>query len=90
MPHAKWHYEQGEIVKFGRLAVSDKGLHSGTKVLEWHDIKGVKIKDGYISVSKRGKWLNWSNIAASSIPNLSVFLTLVDEIIGIQAVADAG
>jgi hypothetical protein len=85
LPQARQDYQEGKVVNFGPLSVSENGLHSGNNVLQWREVKGVRIKEGYVSVSKRGKWLNWSNAAASSIPNLSVFLALVDEIIGIEA-----
>src|SRR5262249_19121319 len=85
LPQAREDYQRGKRVDFGPLGVSEDGLHSGNSLLDWRDITGVKIKEGYISVSKRGKWFNWCNVAASSIPNLSVFLELVNEIVGIDA-----
>jgi len=66
------------------LGVSQEGLHYGKSLLEWDEITAVKIKAGYISVGKRGKWFNWCNIAASSIPNLLVFESLVNQIVGIE------
>jgi hypothetical protein len=85
LPQARQDYQDGKEVNFGPLSVSQKGLHSGNNLLQWREVKAVRIKDGYVSVSKRGKWLNWKNASASSIPNLSVFLALVDEIVGIKA-----
>jgi hypothetical protein len=85
LQQAREDYQRGKLVEFGPLGVSEDGLHSGNSLLDWRDITGVKIKEGYISVSKRGKWFNWCNVAASSIPNLSVFLELVNEIVRIDA-----
>jgi hypothetical protein len=76
-------YNRGKIVDFGALGVSQDGLHYGSSLLVWDDIDAVEIKGGYISVSKRGKWFNWCNIAASSIPNLYVFMSLVNQVVGI-------
>jgi hypothetical protein len=84
LPLAIRAYKKGEVVDFGPLGVSRDGLHYGKSLLDWDAIKGVKIKEGYISVSKRGKWLNWCNISAASIPNLHVFLSLVNRIVGVD------
>jgi hypothetical protein len=77
-------YDQGKIVYFGSLGVSQEGLHYGRSVLHWEDIEGVQIKRGLIEVRKRGKWFNWCTIPISSVPNLYVFLALVNEIVGVQ------
>jgi hypothetical protein len=83
-PLALRDYDKGEIVDFGPLGVSQEGLHYGKSLLDWDEITAVKIKAGYISVGKRGKWFNWCNIAAASIPNLLVFESLVNQIVGIE------
>jgi hypothetical protein len=84
LPHVRTQYGKGDVVNFGKLRVSTEGLHYGKQLLGWNDVQGVKIADGYISVSKRGKWVRWCSIAASSVPNLQVFLTFVNEIVGVD------
>ncbi len=84
LPQVLRDYDKGEVIDFGTLGVSQDGIYYGNTLLEWDDIKGVRISEGYISVSKRGKWFNWCNIAAGNIPNLMVFLSLVNEIVGIK------
>jgi hypothetical protein len=84
LPAAREEYDAGEVVHFGPLGVSREGLHYHDKLLEWRDIRGVRVKEGYVTVRKRGKWLRWCNVAASAIPNLLVFLTLVGEIVGLE------
>jgi len=84
LPRARRAYNKGKMVDFGPLSVSQDGLHYGNSLLVWEDIQGVKLKEGYISVSKRGKWLRWCNISASSVPNLLTFLTMVNEIVGLD------
>jgi hypothetical protein len=37
-----------------------------------------------VRIRKAGKWLSWSKVQAREIPNLYVFLTLVDQIIGVN------
>jgi hypothetical protein len=83
-PKALARFNKGKTVDFGTLGVSRDGLSYGSSTLSWREIEAVKIKQGYISVRKRGKWLNWCNIAVASIPNLYVFLSLVNQIVGID------
>jgi hypothetical protein len=84
LPAVRREYEAGDLVSFGKLGVSRKGLTYGTSSLTWREVSGVRIHQGYVSVSKKGKWLNWCTIGAASIPNLFVFLALIDEIIGLK------
>jgi hypothetical protein len=84
LPQAIRRYEKGKVVEFGKLGVSEKGLHYGSSLLKWKEISGVKLEEGYVKVSKRGKWLNWCNIAVASIPNPYVFLNLVNSIVGLD------
>jgi hypothetical protein len=84
LPLALADYDDGRLVTFGKLGVSKKGVTYGDSFLSWKEIKGVQIADGCISVSKKGKWFNWCSIGASSVPNLFVFLALVDQIKGVK------
>ncbi len=78
-------YNKGKVADFGDLGISEEGLYYGDSVLEWDEIDAVQVQGGYISVSKRGKWFNWCNIAASKVPNLWVFMSMVDQIKGIKS-----
>ena len=69
----------------GCLSINAEGLHYRKDVLRWREIQGVRISDGYIVVNKEGKWVRWCKIAASSIPNLHVFLTFANEIVSKNA-----
>jgi hypothetical protein len=84
LPLALEDYDAGRLVSFGKLGVSKKGLTYGESFLSWKEIKGVQIAEGSISVSKKGKWFNWCSIDAAKVPNLFVFLALVDEIKGVK------
>jgi hypothetical protein len=84
LPLIREQYDAGDLVPFGKLGVSRKGLTYGQAFLPWREVSGVRIHEGYVSVGKKGKWLNWCSIGAASIPNLFVFLALVDEIIGVK------
>jgi len=81
LPQVRVKYQSGEMFDFGRLGVNMEGLHYRKQLLGWQEIEGIKISDGYLTVSRQGKWVRWRDIEASSIPNLHVFLTFVDEIL---------
>jgi hypothetical protein len=84
LPAAREQYDAGDLVAFGKLGVSRKGLTYGKAFLPWREVSGVRIHEGQVSVGKKGKWLNWCSIGAASIPNLFVFLALVDVVIGVK------
>jgi len=83
-PRALKTYNKGKTVDFGKLGISEDGLSYGSSLLAWDEIEAVRIKQGYIHVRKRDKWLNWCNIPFSSIPNPRVFISLVNQIVGID------
>lgn len=84
LPRAFETYNNGGTVSFGNVSLSRTGLTKGGKTLPWNEIQGVQIQKGYITVKQQGKWLRWANIPVSSIPNMVVFLTLVDRIVGVN------
>jgi hypothetical protein len=77
-------YQSGQTISFGKLAVNLTGLSKGNQVVPWSEIKAVEIQKGYIRVKKQDSWFNFANVPTSSIPNLFIFLSLVDKIIGIN------
>jgi DNA-directed RNA polymerase subunit RPC12/RpoP len=81
LPQVRVKYDLGEMFDFGRLGVNSVGLHYRKQVLAWKDIQGLKVSDGYITVSRLGKWVRWRDIEASSIPNLDVLLRFANEIL---------
>ena len=84
LPQALAAYNAGAIVPFGKLSISQAGLSNGKETIAWSEIKGVKLDKGIISVSKQGKWLNWSTATVAQTPNIFVFTALVDSIVGIN------
>ncbi len=85
LPRALETYNSGGTVTFGNLSLNRTGLTKGGKTLAWNEIQGVQIQKGYINIKQQGRWLRWANIPVSSIPNMLVFLTLVDRIVGVNA-----
>jgi hypothetical protein len=79
-PRAILAYNMGQIVDFGTLAVSKQGVFNGKEWLSWNEVDGISFKNGYISVKKRGKWLNWGSFFTPTIPNFTVLELLIQHI----------
>jgi hypothetical protein len=78
-------YQSGQTVNFGKLSLNTQGLIFKDKQLAWNQIQDLKIDRGYISVKQEGgRWFNWAQVTADSVPNLFVFLALIDNIVGIR------
>lgn len=84
LPKAIAAYNAGNTVNFGRLALSKDGLSNGKETISWSEVEEVKLQNGAVTVRKKEKWLNWSNVTVGSTPNIYVFLHMVDQIIGIN------
>jgi hypothetical protein len=75
----------GNTVYFDKIGISREGISNGNnKQILWSEIQGVKVENGVVKVSKQGKWFGWANVPVAKIPNLFVFLSVVDSIIGIN------
>ena len=81
LPQVRLEYGTGTMVKFGRLGVSSRGLQYGKQVLDRREVHGVKSEGGFILVNVQGEWQKWCNIEVSTIPNVQVFVTFVNEIV---------
>jgi hypothetical protein len=78
----------GGTVAFGPLQVGEAGLSSGAGTLPWAEVEGIAVNaDGKIEVRKVGQWRKWCKVKASAVPNVSVFVTLVHQIMA-RGVAD--
>ncbi len=79
-------YNSGLTLTFGPVAVSKGGIQMGKKVYPWTEVKEVSIRRGILQVSKKdGGWFSGASATASSIPNLRVLLSIVDQVVGIKA-----
>jgi len=84
LPRCWEDYQAGRTLHFGKLAISKEGISKGKEVLPWHQVEEVKLDRGSIAIQKEGGWISWASITASGTPNLFVFLSLVDKIIGVK------
>jgi hypothetical protein len=78
VPAALAWIRQGNAVRFGDISLHFNGLISDKHgMLPWEQIEKVQVQNGYVGVSKAGKWLSWSTTPFSQTPNAFVFLSLV-------------
>jgi hypothetical protein len=81
LPRALEAYHLGETVRFGKMGVSREGLNNGSDTLPWSEVRGLKIDEDKLTISKEGKWLAWHSASVSDIPNSHVFQALVQQIL---------
>lgn len=84
LPKAAETLKSGGTVNFGKLSVSPQGLSNSRETIPWDQVQKVNINRGIITVRKEGKLFNWSNVSVAQTPNVFVFLSLVDQIVGIN------
>ncbi len=79
-------YNSGQAVVFGPVAFSKSGIVIGKKTYPWPEVQQVSIHQGFLKVSKKGGgWFSGASAAASTIPNLRVLLSIIDQIAGVKA-----
>jgi hypothetical protein len=74
----------GGTAKFGKLSLDKQGISNGEELIPWPQVKAVQINNGIININKEGKWLAWSSIMTHEIPNLFIFLELIDQAVDIS------
>lgn len=74
-------YNAGQTLSFGTLTISTQGVGNGRELLPWSDVNDIDVQSGYIKVKRAGGWFSWKTVAASSIPNLFIFLALSDYVL---------
>jgi hypothetical protein len=74
----------GQTLDFGKVGVSRSGIIISKKTTPWNHIKNVDVNDGFIAISRDGKPLNWV-AKVGDIPNVYVFLTLVNQALGVKS-----
>jgi hypothetical protein len=78
LPQAIAAYDSGNPVNFGTLSVSMQGISKAGVLLPWNQVGQVNFRRGWLIVHKQGSLLAGSRTRASSVPNLQVFLQLVE------------
>jgi len=81
-------YERGETVSFGPLHCTSEGLDSGDQALPWSAIDALRLEGGNLFVVSKGKpkkLAHWGEI-----PNVSMLLTLLNVVIGLDVDSETG
>jgi len=83
-PAIKTYKVEGKL-EFGKLAVGREGLCKGGKTLPWSEVGSVVVENGFVFAKKRNGRLAWmAGVPMEKIPNLYVFLALVQSILKTQ------
>jgi hypothetical protein len=53
MPQVRARIAEGDVVRFGALSASDKGISVGARVVEWGDVADIEAEEGEIVVRGR-------------------------------------
>jgi hypothetical protein len=79
-------YNAGQAIVFGPVAINTAGIAIGRKTVLWPDVKEVSIRKGILKVSRKdGNWFSGASAAASVIPNSRVLLTIIEQVVGLNA-----
>ncbi|MGH2478876.1 MAG: DUF6585 family protein [Ktedonobacteraceae bacterium] len=81
MPQVVSAYNAGNTITFGPLSISQQGVSNGREALSWSQITAISVNRGIVTVKKEGKWLNWSTIMVARVPNIFVFMALVNYVL---------
>jgi hypothetical protein len=73
-------FQSGLKIRFGIWKVDKKGMGVSTKFISWSDIGKIEIRNGMIYIFKRKRnWFAWHEMPLAEIPNLKIFLDLIDQ-----------
>ena len=78
MPRAIAAYDSDSPVTFGTFVLNHQGLSNGREVLPWNEIQSVDVKNGKVLIKRTGKTFSWANVNISQIPNVLVFMSMVN------------
>lgn len=75
-------YRWGRSIHFGLFSVSRTGLTTTNGILAWTDLKAVTLQDGTLSFTGHaGRSLEWLNVSTANVPNVCLFLALIQQIL---------
>jgi hypothetical protein len=79
--------DRGEEVKFGKALILDREkvsarkLFGGYKVCPIGEIERVAVENGFLRIRQRGKFLAFGGGSVGAIPNVFLFLRLLDTLV---------
>jgi hypothetical protein len=84
LPRVLEAYDAGQTIPFGKLSISQAGITQGKETLPWEQVKRVRPSHGLITIEEQGKRLKWASVRALEVPNILVFLTVVNQVVGVN------
>jgi hypothetical protein len=78
-------YDAGQAVSFGPLTLSKERVQYLNNYVSWTELEDVQIVKGFVIFKNYDKRFDWANVPASEIPNLFVFLSLIDHVVGVKS-----
>lgn len=87
-PEARAAIDRGEEVSFGKALIvggdklSARKLFGGYKSCPISDIEKVAVENGFLRIRQRGKFMGFGGGSIGSIPNVFLFLRLLDSLVG--------
>ncbi len=86
-PEARAALDRGEEVRFGKALIVDREklsarkLFGGYKSCPISDIEKVAVEGGFLRIRQRGKFLGFGGGSVGAIPNIFLFLRLLDSLV---------
>lgn len=80
-PEALETLREGGTLTFGPVRVNGHGLQNGGDLLPWEEIRHIRLINGQIQIKEAGRTFTWKGVPASKIPNLYLFLTLINKVV---------
>lgn len=79
-------YNSGQPITFGPVTLSKAGgIQIGKKAYPWEQVAKVTIQQGFVQVAKKGGgWFSGASVMASTIPNVDIMLSMIDQLVGIS------
>lgn len=76
-------YQAGQTLSFGKITLNWQGVSKGKQGLPWSQVKELQVNQGgFVSLKKEGnRQGNWSLAHVSVIPNVEVFIALVNYVL---------
>jgi hypothetical protein len=71
----------GQTLAFGPFVVTRDGIDCQTTVVEWSQIERAWIREGIISLTKHGSWIDWGKKSVTEVPNAHLLIALVNAIL---------
>jgi len=78
IPRAIAAFNSGNPLYFGKLSLNVQGISKGSAMLPWIQVRNVDLNRGYVRIWQNGRSMRWARVRVADVPNLLVFLEMVD------------